>query len=42
MPTTKNYLPTREADLIEWAVSFNANISKDPASFGLTLEDATD
>ena len=35
MPTTKQYLPSRTADLIEWAVSFNGNLAVDPTAFGL-------
>lgn len=37
MPASLDYLPTREADLLQWSVNFNAHITADPTAYGLTL-----
>ena len=36
MPNTKNYLPSRTADLIDWAVAFHGNLAAGPTEFGLS------
>ena len=35
MPTTKQYLPSRTADLIDWADAFGGNLMADPAAYGM-------
>lgn len=36
-----NYIPSRDADLLAWADNFNALITANPATYGLTAGDAT-
>ena len=39
---TKTYLPTREADLLDWCQSFYRNLASDPTVFGLQEADVAD
>jgi hypothetical protein len=41
MPATTDYLPTREADLLQWSANFDARITAGAASYGLTPAQAT-
>ncbi len=36
MPTGKTYLPTREAEFLDWCQSFDRNLAADPTAFGVT------
>ena len=41
MPTTTDYLPTREADLVQWSSTFGAYITANAAAVGLSAAQAT-
>ncbi len=41
MPATTDYLPTREADLVQWSTNFDARITASAANYGLTPAQAT-
>lgn len=40
MPATTDYLPSREADLLQWSVNFNARINASPMNYGLSVAQA--
>ena len=42
MALYKTYLPTREADFLDWCKSLHRNLAADPVSFGTTAERVTE